>query len=59
MIDFNVFWYKTKGVLSKMFRWHRNLCYDVQIKFKIDDYVMFWIFFGFGVFTTLLLQWVF
>lgn len=59
MIDFNVIWYNTKRFLTKTVRWHRGLCYGIQIKHDIEDYVMFWIFFGFGAMSTLIFQWVF
>lgn len=59
MIDFNVIWHETKKFLTKIVRWNRGWVYGLQVKRDIDDYVMFWIFFGFGVASTLFFQWVF
>lgn len=58
-MDLKSIWQATKKTVTKVLVWHRSLCYDLQVKRDIDDYTMFWVFFGFGVATTLFLQWVF
>lgn len=58
-IDWKGMWRKTKRVVADFFRWHRGWVYNLQVKRDIDDYVMFWIFFGLGVALTLTFQWVF
>jgi hypothetical protein len=58
-MDLKTIQQNTKQLLSKLLVWHRKMCYDLQLKRNIDDYTMFWVFFGFGVATTLFLQWIF
>ena len=58
-IDLTGMWRKTKQVVANFFRWHRGWVYSLQVKRDIDDYVMFWIFFGLGFASTLFFQWVF
>ena len=57
--DWGSVWSKTKQAVANLFRRHRGWVYGLQVKRDIDDYVLFWVFFGFGVASTLFFQWVF
>tara|TARA_B110000503_G_scaffold128763_1_gene200229 strand:+ start:576 stop:746 length:171 start_codon:yes stop_codon:yes gene_type:complete len=44
---------------DKSLQWHKDFLYTWQAKYAIEDYNMWWLAFGKGVITVLLLQWIF
>jgi|TARA_R110001592_G_scaffold132997_15_gene348074 hypothetical protein len=45
--------------INKSLQWHKDFLYNWQAKYAIEDYNMWWLAFGKGVITVLLLQWIF